>query len=326
MMYIEFSMELAEPGGLVISDVGPTENQQEIIKLIEQWERAGKDTKALELIGKTENEMLDYLRETVAPEKTQYLNALRESTHNVDFSSAVSAKARANSLQNSISSALRDSGISIKGEDPRVNLLSVMKVPHVNGRYFIEHNTIHIDRDLWGRLGEYLERGREFSAEELRQAKEAVKTLLHEYIHSLNDLSSLKKAQVAHSVEEALTEYIAHEKINIFIRQLGLDTINKDILNIEIKRTYTAQTGSLDRLLQYVSQSQKGRTKMAIEMHRIVDKYERADYYINALEHAKKISFTKVQRDEFRTWFGNWYGSDYINHVESAMRVVLGIL
>jgi len=325
MMYIEFSMELAEPGGLIVSDVGPTEKQQEIIKLIEQWERAGKDPGALELIGKTDDEMLEYLRETVAPDKTQYLNALHESTHNTDFSSYVGARDRAEALHESISQTLKDIGISLEDEAPNVGTLTIMKKTGVGGRYYFNNSELSMDRDLWNKIGIYLERGQKLNAVELREVKDGIKTLLHEYTHSLTDLTHLGKSEVAHNVEEALTEYIAHKKINMFIKQLGLDSINKNILDIEIKRTYAAQTGSLGRLLEYVSPSQEGRTQLAINMHRIADKGLRADYYMDALERSKNIKFTIAQRNEFRDNFGNWSGAGYRERIEGIMRVIFGL-
>jgi len=325
MMYIEFSAELAEPGGLVVSDVGPTEKQQEIIKLIEQWERAGKDPKALELIGKTENEILEYLRETATPDKTGYLNALRETTSNKDFATSAGAKARADSLQSTISQALKDSGISAKGEAPLVSSLDVMKSGNLIGRYQIGLEKIEIDLDLWERIGEYLKRGQQFSLEELVEIKKGIKTLLHEYVHSLTDLARMGKSVTAINVEEGLTEYIAHNKLNIFIKQLGIDTINKSILDIEIKRAYISQTGSLDSLLQYVSPSKEGRTKLAIEMHRIANRSRRADYYMDTLEKAKGIIITQEQREAFGMWFGNWSGSGYLEAVENIMGATFGL-
>ena len=325
LMYIEFSAELAEPGGLIVGpEVGPTETQSEIIRLVEQWERAGNNPAALDLIGKTDKEMLNYLYELMAeqPEGFAYeqgilfdrAGILKKATRNADYITNDAAMLRAKEMNPSISRALHELDIAPAGVEPSVSRLTSLRFlppEDVWGTYRASITQVEVREEFWDALARYLSEGKKFKAAELEELKRGLKTLMHEYIHSLTP----KMAYTYESamIEEGLTEYIAWNNIDGFIAKLGLDTINKKFIETAIKyKSYTAQVEGMDSILGYVSHSQKIKMNLAVKMHQFSDQADRAQFFLDAMCKAHNIKIRADQAQLFKEWFGSWESADDI--------------
>jgi len=323
LMYIEFSAELAEPGGLIVGpEVGPTETQSEIIRLVEQWERAGNNPAALDLIGKTDKEMLNYLYELMAeqPEGFAYeqgilfdrAGILKKATRNADYITNDAAMLRAKEMNPSISRALHELDIAPAGVEPSVSRLTSLRFlppEDVWGTYRASITQVEVREEFWDALARYLSEGKKFKAAELEELKRGLKTLMHEYIHSLTP--KIAYTYESAMVEEGLTEYIAWNNIDGFIAKLGLDTINKKFIETAIKyKSYTAQVEGIDSLLGYVSHSQKIKMNLAVKMHQLSDQADRAQFFLDAMCKAHNIKIRADQAQLFKEWFGSWESAD----------------
>jgi hypothetical protein len=124
--------------------------------------------------------------------------------------------------------------------------------------------TLHLDRDciLEPLRDLYARAGEPRSEAELLRGREALVTLLHEQSHFLGPADATQEAARAafklpgsRALEEGVAEAWAHDHLNEYIRELGIDKVAPGILDVRSEPSYAAFvpavrlfTADLDRL------------------------------------------------------------------------------
>ena len=252
LMYVEFSAELAEPGGLIVSEIEATPVQQRIISMVQAWEDAGLDPRELELIGLTQKEMEAYLRRMLHKHGVTFVDDVK-----VARVGAATQEAPAKQAQKTVKKLSKTEqdridkliGVEDGTEDAAYRALEMLQdigeeiglgrgsgasyikiadivddLPNAMGMFRAGEETIYLRRDVWETIKASLTSGRELSAKEAN----AIKSLLHEYIHSLSTKFYLTDETLAawksygSIVEEALTEATAQYRFAQFVSKLGI--------------------------------------------------------------------------------------------------------
>ena len=314
LMYIEFSAELAEPGGLIVGpEVEASPIQQRIISMIQEWEAAGLNPRELELIGLTQNEMEEYLRMT-----------LRQHGINIDaVMQRVAKKARGTvtptaqkgteglnakvcnklaKIESNSKSQRRQAVDEMRkiGDDllgTRRGALDIAVAPKSEmgssyGRYFSFQERIEIREDEWAIIQRFLKSGK--AAGKLSPAEEeAFSTLLHEWMHSTNlrHLANGEKAYkwVANNLEEGLTEISARYHLREFLKKLGF-VDNQITANVTAGSCYQEEVAILEWAADRLGISAGKKADFFLQWHKAASVHRefstagRLEFYMNELE------------------------------------------
>lgn len=130
--------------------------------------------------------------------------------------------------------------------------------------------TIEIHENVVETLRRFLQEGAKYDRTTLEDVKRKLEVLLHESIHMISPKRDAYyySLVMGRNLEEGLTEALARQKIDEFIRLLRLDTINQELLSIDMESiawAYQTRVDTVRAIARAVGKANKRKPEEFIE-------------------------------------------------------------